>query len=548
MTTKFIFICGGVMSGIGKGVATASIGRILKSRGFKVTAVKIDPYINVDAGTMNPIEHGEVFVTEDGMECDQDVGNYERFLDENILSDNYMTTGSVYKTVIERERNLEYKGKCVEVVPHIPEEVIRRLERVAKKTLANFVLVEIGGTVGEYQNSLFLEAGRMLKIKKPNDVLFILVSYLPIPKMIGEMKTKPTQHAVRLLNYAGIQPDIIIARSAVSLDDPRKSKIATFCNVSFTDIISAPDIESIYEIPINFEKDKLSERILNKLNIKSRSYDLKDWAILVRRIKSIYKNSASKKSVKIGIVGKYFGSGSFTLADSYISVIEAIKHASYRLNRKPEISWLNVEVYEKERQKLNELKQYDGIIIPGGFGKRGIEGKIKVIEFCRKNNIPFLGLCYGLQLAVIEFARNVCRLKEAHTAEINPNTKYPVIHTLPEQIVNIREKRMGGSMRLGSYVCQLKPGTKSYKAYGETKLITERHRHRYEVNNDFHDILQKKGLIFSGINPERNLVEIIELKNHPFFAATQFHPEFKSRPLSPHPLFSAFIKAALQNR
>lgn len=546
MNTKFIFICGGVMSGIGKGVATASIGRILKSRGFKVTAVKIDPYINVDAGTMNPVEHGEVFVTEDGMECDQDVGNYERFLEENILSDNYMTTGSVYKTVIEKERNLEYNGKCVEVVPHIPEEVIRRLERVAKKTSANFVLVEIGGTVGEYQNALFLEAGRMLKIKKPKDVLFILVSYLPIPKMIGEMKTKPTQHAVRLLNYAGIQPDIIIARSTVCLDNPRKKKIATFCNVGENDIISAPDIDSIYEIPINFEKDKLSERILNKLNIKSRHYDMKDWQKLVKSIRKIYKNQElnGNKIVKIAIVGKYFGSGNFTLSDSYISVIEAVKHASYKLKRKPEISWLNSEIYEKNPKKLNELKQFNGIIVPGGFGKRGTEGKIKVIEFCRKSRIPFLGLCYGLQLAVIEFARNVCKLKEAHTTEIDPDVKYPVIHTLPEQIINIKKKRLGGSMRLGSYVCQLKPATKSFKAYGGTKIITERHRHRYEVNADFYNILQKKGLVFAGINPERNLVEIIELRNHPFFIATQFHPEFKSRPLNPHPLFTAFIKAA----
>lgn len=526
------------MSGIGKGVTTASIGAILKSRGFRVTAVKIDPYINVDAGTMNPIEHGEVFVTEDGMECDQDMGNYERFLNEDIPKENYMTTGSVYQVVIDKERNLEYGGKCVEVVPHIPEEVIRRLEVAAKKARADFVLAEIGGTVGEYQNSLFLEAARMLKLRKPQDVQIILVSYLPVPKMVGEMKTKPTQYAVRSLNFAGIQPDIIIARSIVPLDEPRKKKIAVSCSVSENDIISAPDIYSIYEIPSNFEKDKISDRMLSKFGLKTRIRKLKDWDSLAKKVREV------SAPVKIGIVGKYFGTGSFTLSDSYISVIEAVKHASWHWNLKPEITWLNAENYEKGgAQALKELKKYDGIVIPGGFGSRGVEGKIKAIEFCRKNKVPFLGLCYGLQLAVVEFGRNVCGLKGAHTTEVDGNTPYPVIHTLTEQSVNINKKHMGGTMRLGAYTCQLHPGTKSFKAYG-AKLITERHRHRYELNNDFRDLLEKKGLVFSGINSERNLVEIIELKNHPFFVATQFHPEFKSRPFSPHPLFREFIKAA----
>lgn len=529
------------MSGVGKGVATASIGRILKGYGFRVTAVKIDPYVNVDAGTMNPTEHGETFVTDDGVECDQDVGNYERFLDENIPRDNYMTTGLVYQTVIERERNLEYGGKCVEVVPHIPEEVIRRLRNAGRKAKADFVIVEIGGTVGEYQNILFLEAARMMRLKDPNQVIFVLVSYLPIPKMVGEMKTKPTQYATRSMNSAGIQPDIIIARSAVPMDEPRKRRLAIFCNVRDEDIISAPDVQFIYEIPINFEKDHLGERILKKFKMRPRRRDMHEWRALVSKVKRL------RKPVKIGIVGKYFGTGAFTLSDSYISVIEAVKHASWHQGRVPEISWLNAEKYEKDRRALKELRDLDGIIVPGGFGSRGVEGKIKAIEFCRKNKIPYLGLCYGLQLAVVEFARNVCNLKGAHTTEINPKTKYPVIDTMPEQVVNIKERKMGGSMRLGAYTCGLKPGTIGYRAYA-TKLVTERHRHRYEVNNDYRDIFEKKGMVFSGINPERNLVEIIELKNHPFFVGTQFHPELKSRPLAPHPLFREFIKASVRSK
>jgi CTP synthase len=536
---KFIFVCGGVMSGIGKGVTTASIGKILQSRGFRVTAMKIDPYLNVDAGTMNPTEHGEVFVTEDGMECDQDIGNYERFLDTNIPRENYMTSGSVYRTVIERERNLEYDGKCVEVIPHIPEEVIGRLDRAAKKAKADFVLVEIGGTVGEYQNALFLEAGRILRLQRPGQTLFVLVSYLPIPKMVGEMKTKPTQYATRSLNAVGIQPDIIIARSAVPIDEPRKKKISVFCNVAPEDVISAPDIASIYDAPVNFEKDELGKRVLEKFGVKSKKRDMQAWRNFVGKVRRI------KKPVRVGIVGKYFATGDFMLADSYISVIEAIKHAAWACGRKPEIIWLNAEAYEKDRSRLKELKEYDGIIVPGGFGNRGVEGKIAAIQFCRKNKIPFFGLCYGLQLAVIEFSRNACGMKGAHTTEVDAKTPYPVIHTLPEQMVNIKERRMGGSMRLGAYTCEVAKGTKAAKAYG-VKLVTERHRHRYEVNNDFRERLEKKGLIVSGVNPERNLVEIIELREHPFFVGVQFHPEFKSRPLNPHPLFREFIKAAVR--
>ena len=538
---KYIFVAGGVMSGIGKGVAVASIGRILKSKGFQVTAVKIDPYINVDAGTMNPIEHGEIFVTDDGDECDQDVGNYERFLDENLSKTNYITTGRVYQAVINRERNLEYGGRCVEVVPDIPNEVISRIKKAAKKTKADFILVEIGGTVGEYQNLLFLEAARMLKLTNPKDVLFILVSYLPIPEMIGEMKTKPTQTAVRLLNEAGIQPDIILGRSKVPLDEPRKRKISIFCNVQKEDVISAPDIQSIYEIPINFEKENLGNRILKKFGLRAKKPNLRDWKKLVKVIKT------AKKPVKIGIVGKYFETGKFTLKDSYISVIEAIKHASWYHKRKPEIYWLSAEGYEKNPQSVKELKKFDGIIVPGGFGSRGIEGKIKAIEFCRKQKIPYLGLCLGMQLAVVEFARNVCGLKKANSTEFatRPGKVDKVIDVMPEQKALLKEKRYGGTMRLGAYKCELKTGTKSWKAYGMLNYVSERHRHRYELNNEFRSVLEAKGMVMAGINPDRDLVEIIELKNHPFFVGTQFHPEFKSRPLEPHPLFREFIRAAI---
>ncbi|MBU4030555.1 CTP synthase [Patescibacteria group bacterium] len=541
LKTRYIFVIGGVMSGVGKGIATASIGKILQSKGYKVSAIKIDPYINVDAGTMNPIEHGEVFVTDDGLESDQDLGNYERFLNQDLHSDNYMTTGRVYQTVIQKERNLGYHGKCVEVVPHIPEEVIRRIKKVAKKDSADFVLIEVGGTVGEYQNILFLEAARMLHLKHPKDVLFVLVSYLPVPKKIGEMKTKPTQSAVKAINSVGIQPDFIIARSEYPLDEPRKKKISIFCNVQKEDVISAPDIQNIYEVPLNFQKENLGQRILKKFKLRAKKKNLEDWQSLVKTIKS------SKKRVNIGIVGKYFSTGNFILSDSYISVIEAIKHSAWHHKRGVKIHWLNSEEYEKSPQKIKELKNLDGVIVPGGYGDRGTEGKIKTIEFCRKNKIPYLGLCYGMQLAVIEFARNVCGLKDANTTEINPKTKYPVIDLMPEQKIKIKEKNYGGSMRLGAYKCELAKGTRSRQAY-KRKEISERHRHRYEFNNDFRVLLEKKGLIIAGVNPEKNLVEIIELKNHPFFVATQFHPEFKSRPLSPHPLFLEFIKAGLISR
>jgi len=546
---RYIFVAGGVMSGIGKGIATASIGRILKSKGFKVTAIKIDPYINVDAGTMNPVEHGEVFVTDDGCECDQDIGNYERFLDENIYTDNYMTTGKVYLSVINKERNLEYGGECVSVVPGIPNEVIETINRASKKAKADFVLIEIGGTVGEYQNLLFLEAARMMRFQHPKNVLFILVSYLPVPGIIGEMKTKPTQQATKNLNEAGIQPDFILARSEVPMDEPRKKKLAIYCNVHQEDIISAPDVKSIYECPVNFEIENIGNKILKKFGIKSKPSDLKEWEGLVNLIRS------NPKEVKIGIVGKYFESGKFTLMDSYISVIESIKHAAFSQNKKADISWISSEEFEKDPEALKELKNYDGIIVPGGFGNRGVEGKIKAIGYCRENKIPFFGLCLGLQLATIDFARNICGIKDATSREFDKNPKNPIIDVMEEQKKLLQEKHYGGTMRLGAYDCEIQPNTISYKAYKDWApdangpyMISERHRHRYEVNNDYRDKLTEKGLVIAGINPKANLIEIIEIKNHPFFVGTQFHPEFKSRPLKPHPLFKEFIKAAIKKQ
>jgi len=528
------------MSGVGKGVATASLGKILSSKGFVVSLVKIDPYINIDAGTMNPLEHGEIFVMDDGTESDQDLGNYERFLGRPFSSVNYMTTGKVYQTVINRERNLDYKGRCVEVVPHIPQEVISRIHKAAKADKADFVLIEIGGTVGEYQNMLFLEAARMMKASSPKDVLFLLVSYLPIPSNIGEQKTKPTQAAVRTLNTAGIQPDMIIARSERPVDKVRKQKISLFCNIAPEYVISAPDVKFIYEIPVNFEKENLGDKILGKFGLKAKKKDMKEWKVLVRKVHSL------KKKVRIGIVGKYFEAGEFTLMDSYLSVIEAIKHASWAMGRNPEITWLSSEKYIKNPKAAQELKNFDGIIVPGGFGTRGVEGKTKASEICRINKIPYLGLCFGMQLAVIEFARNVCGLKKASSAEFYPvETIDPVIDVMKDQKTLLKEKKYGGTMRLGAYRCKLKKDTLAHRAYGKEEVL-ERHRHRYELNNEYREILEKKGMVMSGVNPERDLVEIIELKNHPFFIGTQFHPEFKSRPLEPHPLFLEFIKAAIR--
>ncbi|OGY44662.1 MAG: CTP synthase [Candidatus Buchananbacteria bacterium RIFCSPHIGHO2_02_FULL_40_13] len=534
---KYIFVIGGVMSGVGKGIASASIGKILQARGWKVTAVKIDPYINLDAGTMNPLEHGEVFVTDDGDETDQDIGNYERFLDTNIYRSNYMTTGRVYQAVIERERNLEYGGKCVEVVPHIPLEVISRIKKAAQLIQADITIIEIGGTVGEYQNILFLEAARMLKLSQPQDVLFVLVSYLPVPAKIGEMKTKPTQTAVKMLNSAGLQPDFILGRADRPIDEPRKEKIALFCNVHKEEIISAPDTDIVYEIPINFEKDNLSEKILKKFNLEIKPINLADWQTLVAKINN------AQTGIKIGIVGKYFETGDFILPDAYISVIESLKYAAWHWGIKPQIHWLNSDAYE-DSQRITGLADCDCLVVPGGFGSRGIEGKIAAIKYARENKIPFLGLCYGMQLASIEFARHVCGLSGAQTTEIQPTAEDPIIHVMEEQAEKLAKNQYGNTMRLGEYPCVLKPGSVVAGLYGQLE-ITERHRHRYEFNNNYRDLLEEAGLFFSGTSPDDQLVEIIELPAniHPFFVGVQFHPEFKSRPLRPHPLFLGLIKA-----
>lgn len=548
--SKFIFVVGGVMSSVGKGITVSSMAAILKARGFKVTAMKADPYVNVDAGTMNPTEHGEVFVTEDGDETDQDIGNYERFLDENIYSTNYMTTGRVYQSVIEKERNLAYKGKCVEVVPHVTNEIIRRIELASKKSKADINVIEIGGTLGEYQNILFLEAARIMKHINPDNVLIVLVSYLPIPRKVGEMKTKPTQYASRTLNNAGLQADFIICRSEKPLDDKRKEKISTFCNVPIEAAISAPDVDRIYDVPLNFIKEGLDEKILKKFNLKPKEKDLKELRKFLSKVNKL------KKSVKIAIVGKYFGTGKFSLADSYISVIESLKFAAWHNNSNIEIDWLDAEKFEKDKKTLKGLNLYDGILVPGGFGSRGTEGKILAAKYSRENKIPYFGLCLGLQIMTIEFARNVLKLRGANSEELKNNVKDPIIHIIPEQKKLIEENKYGNTMRLGAYKCKLTKDTKSFKAYLNagwikekgSKVISERHRHRYELNNKYRERLEKNGLKVAGVNPSQNLVEILELEKHPFMIGTQFHPEFKSRPLNPHPLFYEFIRAAIKHK
>lgn len=537
MKHYYIFVIGGVMSGVGKGTVMASLGRVLMGKGYKVTAIKIDPYINIDAGTMNPVEHGEVFVTVDGDETDQDLGNYERFLDTNIFSLNYMTTGRVYQSVMQRERNLEYGGKTVQVVPHVPNEVIHRIEKASEKAEADFTLIEIGGTVGEYENILFLEAARLMRMKYPDQVLNVLVSYMPIPPSIGEMKTKPTQQAVRTMMAAGLIPDFVVARSAIQIDQLRMEKLAMFSNVKKYNVIGSPDIDSVYKVPLIFEEQEFGKKVLDLFGLEAKKEGgLSDWKNMVSKIEN------AEGVVKIGVIGKYFSVGNFTLSDAYISVIEALKHASWANGKEPEFKWLNSEEYEQDASKLKEIDNLDGVVIPGGFGSRGIEGKIKAIQYCRENKIPYLGLCYGMQCAVIEYARNVLGFDDANTTEINTDTNYPVVDLLEGQEENLKGGAYGGTLRLGAYACELADNTTSLNAYG-SKLIYERHRHRYEFNNKYRKELEDAGLVIAGVNPENDLVEIVEIKDHPFFVGVQFHPEFQSRPLNPHPLFLAFIKA-----
>lgn len=541
MQPKFIFVSGGVISGLGKGITTASIGLLLKSAGIKVTPIKCDMYLNIDAGTMNPLEHGEIFVTDDGTEADQDLGHYERFLDENLNKENYITAGQIYQKVLEKERALEYQGKCIEAYIHIPEEIIKRFEKLARKT--EVVVVEFGGTVGEYQNIMFFEAARRMKIKYPQGVVFVHVGYLPIPSFLGEMKTKPIQQSIHDLNALGIQPEIIVCRAEKEIDQRRKEKIALAAAVDLKDIFSSPDLFTVYQSPLVLNEQRLTERILLKFGLKAKEKNLIEWRNLITKVKH------ASQIVKIAIVGKYYTSGGFSLGDSYISVIETIKHGCWANGVKPEIIWFDSEKLETlNTQKLTEaLKGMDGIIVPQGWGSRGVEGKIKAIQYARENKIPFLGLCFGMQMAVIEFGRNVVGLKKANSVEVNPKTPYPVIHIMPEQEKYLAKHQYGGTIRLGAWPCRLTKGSKMAAAYGQN-LISERHRHRYEFNNQYKKQFEEKGLLFSGTSPDGQLVEAIELPGHPFFVGTQFHPEYKSRPLKPHPLFLNFIKAAKEKK
>jgi len=545
---KYIFVVGGVMSGVGKGITTSSIGALLQSKGFSVNLLKVDPYLNVDAGTMNPTEHGEVFVLDSGLETDQDMGNYERFLNRSLTGDDYITSGMVYKHVIEAERALKYGGHCVEAIPHIRDEIIHRFQKSAKVNKSDITVVEIGGTIGDYQNIMFIEAARVMKVKYPHDVAFVMVSYMPVPHMLGEMKSKPTQNALRQLNSCGVNADMIIARSEVPMDHKRKEKIAVSCSLPVEQIISAPDIESVFDVPINFEKDNISKILMKILYLRGKKKEpgIGEWINFAKSVKN------TKDTVDIAIVGKYFNTGDFVLTDAYVSVLEAIKYSSYKLGQKAKIHTINSRDYEGEALKdanFKALEKFDGIIVPGGFGESGIEGKLAVIKYAREKKIPYFGLCYGMQLMVIEYARNVLKLKDANTAEINKSSSTLVIDIMPDQKKKLEECNYGGSMRLGAYDAHIKKGTIAYNAY-KKEVIQERHRHRYEVNTEFIKKIEDAGLIFSGKSPNGILMEIAELpkKVHPFFLGTQFHPEFLARPLAPHPLFTEFIKAAINKR
>ena len=540
--TKYIVVVGGVISGVGKGVATASIGKILQEYGFSVTAIKIDPYINCDAGTLRPTEHGEVWVTHDGGEIDQDLGNYERFLEIPISKENNITTGQIYSEIIKKERRGDFLGETVQFIPHVPNEIKRRIINSSKEK--DICLIEVGGTIGDYENLPFLFALKSLEteIGKQN-IIYILVSYLPIPSHIEEMKTKPTQMSIKLLRETGISPDFILCRGKKPLDVVRKKKIETYANIPSTHIISMPDVigpgtpNTLYIIPLDLEKENLGLKILNMLNLQPKK--IPEWNNWQRKVENLISPSCF---TKIAIVGKYLDIGDYQLEDSYISIKEALKHAGANNNARVEISWIDSKEFEKNPLSIEKLSEYNGVIIPGGFGASGVEGKIKAIQFCRENNIPFLGLCYGMQLAIVEFARHVCNLDTANTTEIDENTLYPVIDILPEQ-KNIEEK--GATMRLGAYKAILKPDTKTFEIYNNQSEISERHRHRYEVNPEYHEILQNHGLIFSGLSPDKKLVEFIELANHKFFIATQAHPEFQSYLTKPAPLFDAFVKSCL---
>ena len=535
--TKYIFVTGGVVSSLGKGITAASLGRLLKNRGYKVTIQKFDPYINIDPGTMSPYQHGEVFVTDDGAETDLDLGHYERFVDENLSKASNVTTGKIYQSVINKERKGEYLGSTIQVIPHITNEIKERVMRVGKADNADIVITEIGGTVGDIESLPFLEAIRQVRKDLPNknDVIYIHVTLVPYISAAEELKTKPTQHSVKELRSIGIQPDIIVCRTMKELSEDMKKKIALFCDVEPDAVINNLTADSIYDVPLLMEQEGLDHIALKKLGLADRPVDLSDWKDMVARIHN------AKGVTRIALVGKYV-----KLHDAYLSVVEALSHAGYAYGTKIDIRWVNSEELEENKPDLSEVfKDIDGIIVPGGFGYRGIEGKIDAIRYARENKIPYLGLCLGMQCAVIEFARNVCAMKKANSSEFIPDTPYPVIDLMSDQ-EDVTEK--GGTMRLGIYPCKLKDGTRARKLYDNKEIIYERHRHRYEVSNELRPILEKTGLVISGTSPDGRLVEIIELKDHPYFEATQAHPEFKSRPNRPHPLFLGFIEAALKER
>lgn len=525
---KNIFVTGGVLSSLGKGIASASMGTLLKSRGLKVGMLKLDPYINVDPGTMNPYQHGEVFVTRDGAETDLDLGHYERFVGIDLSHYNNVTTGQIYSSVIGKERRGDYLGKTIQVVPHITEEIQERIRKVAYKDKADVVITEIGGTVGDIESLPFLEAIRQFRLKEGKDnTLFVHLTLLPFISPTGELKTKPTQHSVGRLREIGIQPDFILCRTPVPLTKEARSKISLFCSIGEGDVIQAIDVENIYEVPLRFEKEGLTDKILKKLNLSTHKKDLTEWSQWVAKV------NRTQKEVRIAVVGKYV-----KMRDAYKSIIEAFTHAGAANNVKVNVAWIEAE--ELENGTVGKLKNFQGILVPGGFGPRGMKEKIRAVQFAREEDVPFLGICLGMQCATIEFARNVAGLKKADSTEFDSDTPYPVIDLLSEQ-KGVRKK--GGTMRLGDYECKIQKDSRSWEAY-KKDTVYERHRHRYEFNNQYKEILTKNGLRIAGIYPEKNLAEIIEIPRHPWFVAAQFHPEFNSRPGAPHPLFRYFIKAA----
>lgn len=529
--TKYIFVTGGVVSSLGKGITSATLGRLLKARGLKVTIQKIDPYLNVDAGTLNPYQHGEVFVTDDGAETDLDLGHYERFVDINLTKLSNVTTGAVYGSVISKERKGDYLGATVQVIPHITDEIKKKVLMLAKESKADVVIVEIGGTVGDIEGLPFLEAIRQFKKDAGTEnVMYVHVSLVPFLGPGGELKTKPTQHSARALREIGIQPDVIVCRSKTPLTEEMRDKVSLFCDIEKEAVIEGLDTESIYEIPLIFEREGLGKAAVRRLGLRCPSPDLSEWKRITEKIKN------PKSSTTIAMVGKYI-----ELKDAYISIAEALKHAGIYHQVKINLRRVDAGLLEDEGAR-KYLRDVQGILVPGGFGYRGIEGKIKAIKFARERKVPFLGLCLGMQCAVIEFARNVCGLRRANSSEFNPRTPHPVIDLLPEQR---KIKDMGGTMRLGLYPCHLRKGTSAYKAY-KKESVQERHRHRYEVNNEYRKKMSKAGLIFSGLSPNNRLVEIVEVSDHPWFVATQFHPEFRSRPNRPHPLFREFVRAGLK--